>query len=180
MLGNAEMVFGDRYVVDRELGRGGMATVHLARDRQTDRLVAIKVLHPDLGAALGPERFRREIAIVARLSHPHILPIEDAGESGDALYYVMPYVSGETLAARVHREGMLPVELAVRITCEVARALDHAHRQGIIHRDVKPENILLEGDHALLADFGIARVVSESGAERRLTQTGSRSARPST
>jgi serine/threonine-protein kinase len=167
-----DIVLGDRYRLERELGRGGMATVHLARDERSGRQVAVKILHPELGAALGPERFRREVDIASKLQHPHILSIEDFGGSGEFLYYVMPYVAGETLAARIHREGMLPVEAAVRITCQVARALHHAHQSGIIHRDVKPENILLEGDHALLADFGIARAFSEPDAERRLTQTG--------
>jgi serine/threonine-protein kinase len=167
-----QTVLGERYELGRELGRGGMATVYLARDTRADRQVAVKVLHPDLGMALGPERFRREIDIVARLSHPNILTIEDFGGAGGALFYVMPYLTGETLAARMRREGMLPVEEAVRITCQVARALDYAHRQGIVHRDVKPDNILFENGQALLADFGIARAINESGAEQRLTQTG--------
>ncbi|MDF1504323.1 serine/threonine-protein kinase, partial [Roseisolibacter sp. H3M3-2] len=167
-----QVALGDRYRVERELGRGGMATVYLAEDVRLSRKVAVKVLHADLGTALGPERFRREIDIASRLSHPHILAIEDFGEVGGTLYYVMPYVSGETLAARMQREGMMPVEEAVRITCQVARALDHAHRQGIVHRDVKPENILFEGGEAVLADFGIARAIADQETSQRLTKTG--------
>ena len=127
---------GERYELVREIGRGGMATVYLARDLQTDRDVAIKVLNEDLGAAMGPTRFRREIDVVSHLSHPNILAIEDFGESNGQLYYVMPLVTGETLAARLKREGQLAVVDAVRITCHVANALAHAHRQGIIHRDI--------------------------------------------
>ena len=162
---------GERYELVREIGRGGMATVYLARDLQTDRDVAIKVLHEDLGVAMGPTRFRREIDVVSHLSHPHILAIENYGESDGQLYYVMPFVTGETLAARLERERQLPVVDAVRITCQVADALDYAHRQGIIHRDIKPENILLQDGEVLVADFGIARAISASG-EDKLTQTG--------
>src|SRR5688572_26309789 len=167
-----QAVIGDRYQIDRELGRGGMATVYLARDSHTGGEVAVKVLHADLGMAMGVERFQREIDIASRLSHPHILAIQDFGGIGGTLYFVMPLVTGETLAARMQREGMMPLEDAVRITCQVARALDHAHRQGIIHRDVKPENILFENGEAMLADFGIARAISDSDANQRLTKTG--------
>ena len=162
---------GDHYTVEREIGRGGMATVFLARDNRLDRPVAIKVLDIELGLALGPERFRRETEFVARLEHPHILPIHDSGEAGQLLYYVMPYVDGESLAARLKREKQLPLDEAVRITMQVASALEHAHGQGIIHRDIKPDNILLQGDQALVADFGIARAISAVGDEK-LTQTG--------
>lgn len=162
---------GDHYEVEREIGRGGMATVFLARDRRLDRQVAIKVLDPELGVALGAERFRREIEFVARLEHPHILPVYDSGEVGALLYYVMPFVEGESLAKRLERERQLPLEEAVRITCQVAAALGHAHRHGIIHRDIKPDNILLQEDQALVADFGIARAISAMGDEK-LTQTG--------
>ena len=167
-----QTVLGDRYEVGRELGRGGMATVYLARDLRDGRDVAVKVLHQDLGMAMGAERFRREIDIASKLSHPHILAIQDFGGVGGTLYFVMPLVTGETLAARMQREGMMPLEDAVRITCQVARALDHAHRHGIIHRDVKPENILFENGEAVLADFGIARAISDSDANQRLTKTG--------
>jgi serine/threonine-protein kinase len=161
----------DRYRVERELGAGGMATVYLARDLRHDRDVAIKVLHPELAAALGGERFLSEIKTTARLQHPHILPLLDSGDAGGFLYYVMPYLTGETLRARLERERQLPIEDALRIAREVADALGSAHALGIIHRDIKPENILLQGGHALVADFGIALAVqSASGA--RMTQTG--------
>ena len=161
----------DRYRVERELGAGGMATVFLAHDLRHERDVAIKVLHPDLGAALGAERFLSEIKTTARLQHPHILPLLDSGAADGLLYYVMPYVRGETLRARLERETQLPIADALRITREVAGALDHAHKQGIIHRDIKPENILLQDGAAVVADFGIALAVQSAGTQR-LTQTG--------
>jgi TolB-like protein len=161
----------DHYEIERELGHGAMATVYLARDLKLNRQVAIKVLIADLSFALGPERFRREIDLATHLSHPHILPIYDSGEAGGELYYVMPYVAGESLRGRLNRERQLPVDEALRITCEVASALDHSHRHGIIHRDIKPENILLEDGQALVADFGIARAVTAIG-EEKLTSTG--------
>ncbi len=161
----------DHYRVERELGQGGMATVYLAHDLKHDRDVAIKVLHPDLGAALGPERFLAEIRTTARLQHPHILPLLDSGEADGLLYYVMPLVTGETLRARLERERQLAVDDAVRIAREVADALHHAHGLGVIHRDIKPENILLQGGHALVADFGIALAVQQAGGAR-MTQTG--------
>jgi serine/threonine-protein kinase len=160
-----------RYRVDRELGAGGMATVYLAHDLKHDRDVAIKVLHPDLGAALGGERFLSEIRTTARLQHPHILPLLDSGEADGLLYYVMPLVTGETLRARLERERQLPIADAVRIAREVASALDYAHRQNVIHRDIKPENILLHDGSALVADFGIALAVQSAGGQR-MTQTG--------
>ena len=159
------------YEIERELGHGAMATVYLARDLKHNREVAVKVLLAELGFALGPERFRREIELATHLSHPHILPIYDSGEADGELYYVMPYVAGESLRARLNRERQLPLDEALRITCEVASALDHSHRHGIIHRDIKPENILLEDGQALVADFGIARAVSAVG-EGKLTSTG--------
>ena len=161
----------DRYRVERELGSGGMATVYLAHDLKHDRDVAIKVLHPDLGAALGGERFLSEIRTTARLQHPHILPLLDSGEADGLLYYVMPVVTGETLRARLERERQLPIPDAVRIAREVAQALDYAHRQGVIHRDIKPENVLLHDGSALVADFGIALAVQSAGGQR-MTQTG--------
>jgi TolB-like protein len=161
-----------RYEIVRELGRGGMATVYLAKDFRHDREVAIKVLLPDLGMALGPERFRREIQLATRVSHPNILALYDSGETPDhLLYYVMPFVAGESLRAKLDREQQLSVDEAVQITIEVANALDYAHRQGIIHRDIKPENILLDDGHAIVADFGIAHAISAMG-EEKLTQTG--------
>src|SRR5204862_3363594 len=144
---------------------------YLAHDRKHDRDVAIKVLHPELAAALGGERFLSEIRTTARLQHPHILPLLDSGEAGGLLYYVMPFVAGETLRARLERERQLPVDDALRIAREVADALSAAHALGIIHRDIKPENILLQGGHALVADFGIALAVQSAGGAR-MTQTG--------
>ncbi|HEX6643398.1 MAG TPA: protein kinase [Gemmatimonadales bacterium] len=161
----------DRYRLERELGQGGMATVYLAEDLRHEREVAIKVLHPDLGATLGSDRFLSEIRTTARLQHPHILPLLDSGEAGGLLYYVMPRVMGETLRARLDRERQLPVDDAVRIAREVADALGYAHEHAVIHRDVKPENILLQSGHALVADFGIALAVQQAGGSR-LTQTG--------
>ena len=164
-------VLSDRYRVEHELGAGGMATVYLAHDIKHDRDVAIKVLHPDLGAALGGERFLSEIRTTARLQHPHILPLLDSGDANGLLFYVMPLVTGETLRARLEREKQLPIEDAVLIAREVADALGHAHSFGVIHRDIKPENILLQGGHALVADFGIALAVQSAGGAR-MTQTG--------
>ena len=162
----------DRYRVERELGRGGMATVFLAQDLRHDRPVALKVLHPDLARTLGPERFQREIRLAARLQHPHILSVHDSGETAGQLWFTMPFVEGESLRQRLLREKQLPVEEALRIATEAARALDYAHRQGVIHRDIKPENILLTGEgDTLVADFGIARALGAAGDDR-LTETG--------
>jgi eukaryotic-like serine/threonine-protein kinase len=161
----------DRYAIQRELGRGGMATVYLAEDLKHRRPVAVKVLQPELAAALGPDRFLREIELLARLSHPHILPLHDSGNADGFLYYVMPYVTGETLRARLAREKQLPVDEALQISREVADALSYAHAHGVIHRDIKPENILLESGHAVVADFGIARAVDQAGGAH-LTETG--------
>src|SRR5688500_6383281 len=192
--GRLATALADRYHIERELGQGGMATVYLAHDLRHEREVAIKVLHPDLGATLGSDRFLSEIRTTARLQHPHILPLLDSGsvsvsdegrrtrdEAGQPsslvsgpssfLYYVMPRVTGETLRARLERERQLPIEDAVRIAREVADALGYAHGHGVIHRDIKPENILLQGGHALVADFGIALAVQQAGGSR-LTQTG--------
>jgi len=148
-----------------------MATVYLARDVKHKRLVALKVLHPELAAALGSERFHREIEFAARLQHPHILTVLDSGEAAGQLWFTMPYVEGESLRSRLRRERQLPLEDALRISTETARALDYAHRQGVMHRDIKPENILLTKDgDTLVADFGIARALA--GADERLTETG--------
>jgi serine/threonine-protein kinase len=165
-----QSALGERYAIVRELGRGGMAAVYLAEDRKLDRLVAIKVLRSDLASAVGPERFLREIKIAARLQHTGILDLYDSGICDGFLYYVMPYIAGESLRDRLDREGPLPVDEALGIVCEVADALSYAHDCGVIHRDIKPENILISGGHAVVADFGIARAVSESGDER-LTKT---------
>jgi len=152
----------DRYTIERLLGEGGMATVHLAEERKHRRKVAIKVLKPEFAASLGAERFLREIGIAARLSHPHLVPLIDSGESDGSLYYVSPYIPGGSLRDRLNRDARLPIDDALRIVHEVAAGLDYAHRNGFVHRDVKPENILFADDHALLADFGIAHVASSA------------------
>jgi serine/threonine-protein kinase len=162
----------DRYRLERELGQGGMATVYLAHDVRHDRKVALKVLRPELSAILGAQRFLAEIKLTANLQHPHILSLFDSGEADGLVFYVMPYVEGESLRDRLAREKQLPVDEAVRIACEVADALDYAHRHGVIHRDIKPENILLHDGRALVADFGIALAVSRSDGGTRMTETG--------
>jgi len=162
----------DRYVVERELGQGGMATVYLAHDVKHDRKVALKVLRPELSAILGADRFLAEIKTTANLQHPHILGLHDSGEADGMVFYVMPYVEGESLRARLGAERQLPVDEAIRIAREVADALEYAHGHGVIHRDIKPENILLHGGHALVADFGIALAVSRSDGGTRMTETG--------
>jgi len=149
-----------------------MATVYLATDLKHEREVAIKVLHPDLAASLGPERFDREIKFAAKLQHPNILGLFDSGEANGLLYYVMPFVYGESLRERIARDGLLPVDFAIHVALEVADALGYAHMLGIVHRDIKPENIMISGGHALVADFGIARAVSEAGSSQKLTETG--------
>ncbi len=161
----------DRYHIERPLGKGGMATVYLAEDKKYERKVALKVLHPELSATLGADRFHREIKFAAQLSHPHILPLYESGAAEHFLFYVMPYVEGESLRVRMDREKQLPLEDALRITSEMGEALAHSHQLGIVHRDIKPENILLSQGHAMLLDFGIARAVSVAGGER-LTATG--------
>ncbi|MGI9042223.1 MAG: serine/threonine-protein kinase, partial [Gemmatimonadales bacterium] len=170
---------GDRYLLDREIGAGGMATVYLARDLRHRRSVALKVVRPELGGAAGVERFLREIELAAGLQHPHILPVFDSGVVDDGTgalvpYFVMPYVEGETLRQRLEREGRLPLDGATTLALEVADALAYAHGQGVVHRDIKPENILLSGGHAVVADFGVAKALergtaSETAASTRLT-----------
>jgi serine/threonine protein kinase/tetratricopeptide (TPR) repeat protein len=167
-----QSALADRYGIEREVGRGGMATVFLAHDPKHDRQVALKVLHPELAASLGPERFLREIKVAARLNHPHIVPLHDSGQAGDLLYYVMPYVDGESLRQRLIRDKRLSLDDALEIARDVAAALDYAHRQGVVHRDIKPENVMMHEGEALVTDFGIAKAVT-AAANDNLTQTGS-------
>ncbi|HEX2217577.1 MAG TPA: protein kinase [Gemmatimonadales bacterium] len=163
----------DRYAIERELGRGGMATVYLARDLRHDRPVALKVLHAELAATMGPDRFQREIRLAARLQHPHVLTVLDSGAAADRLWFTMPYVEGESLRERLRRERQLSAEAALRIAAEAARGLEYAHQHGVVHRDVKPENILLTADGStLVADFGIARALSAAEGDEKLTETG--------
>src|SRR4051812_1537982 len=162
----------DRYRIEREIGAGGMATVYLARDVKHDRMVALKILDPELAAVMGVERFLAEIRVTAHLQHPNILPLFDSGEAPNgSLFYVMPFVEGETLRHRLTREKQLTVEEAGRITTAIASALDYAHRQGVIHRDLKPENVLFHEGQPLVADFGIALAAAHAGGQR-ITQTG--------
>src|SRR5512143_3680552 len=161
----------DRYRIERELGQGGMATVYLAEDVRHRRKVALKVLHPELSAVLGPDRFLKEIELTASLQHPHILALFDSGSSEGRLFYVMPYVDGETLRTRLERDRQLAITDALQMAREIADALQYAHERGVVHRDIKPENILLQGGHALVADFGIALAVQQAGGQR-MTQTG--------
>lgn len=162
----------DRYAIEREIGSGGMATVYLAEDLKHHRKVAVKVLRPELAATLGPERFLREIEVAARLQHPHILPLHDSGEAGGFLYYVMPYVEGQSLREKLVEEGELPIDEAVRVIKEVVDALAHAHEHGVVHRDIKPDNIMLSGRHAMVTDFGVAKAVSEATGQQQLTTAG--------
>jgi serine/threonine-protein kinase len=161
----------DRYRIDRELGAGGMATVYLARDLRHGRDVAIKVVKPELGAILGADRFLAEIRVTANLQHPNLLPLFESGAVDGMPYYVMPYIEGETLRARLQREQQLPVDETIRILALMAGALDFAHARGVVHRDLKPENILFQAGQPIIADFGIALAVSHAGGER-ITQTG--------
>jgi serine/threonine protein kinase len=165
------LALADRYRIERELGAGGMATVYLAEDLRHKRRVAVKVLKPELAAVLGAERFVQEITTTAALQHPHILPLFDSGEADGFLYYVMPFIDGETLRSRLDRETQLGVDESVRITRDIADALDYAHHHGVIHRDIKPENILLQNGRPMVADFGIALAVS-AAAGGRMTETG--------
>ena len=170
-LGTLKTALSDRYRVERLIGVGGMATVYLARDLRHDRNVALKLLKPELGAVLGVERFLSEIRVTANLQHPHLLPLFDSGEAEGMLYYVMPFVEGESLRGRLDREKQLPVNEAIRVTVAVAGALDYAHRHNVVHRDLKPENILLQDGQPVVSDFGIALAVTNAGGTR-VTQTG--------
>ncbi|HEX4627454.1 MAG TPA: serine/threonine-protein kinase, partial [Gemmatimonadales bacterium] len=171
LLARLRAALSGRYTIERELGRGGMATVYLAQDRKHHRQVAIKVLKPELAAALGPERFLQEVDIAAGLTHPHILPLHDSGDADGFLYYVMPFVEGESLRRRLIREKQLPVDEALRMAQQVAGALGYAHSHNVVHRDIKPENILLSEQEAVVADFGIAQAITTAGGPR-LTDIG--------
>ena len=171
LLERLKAALASRYAVDREIGRGSMAVVFLAEDLRHHRRVAIKVLHPELAATLGAERFLQEIDIAARLDHPHIVALHDSGDADGLLFYVMPYVEGESLSGRLKREGQLPVDEALRIAGEVSDALAYAHEHGVVHRDVKPGNILVSDGHARIADFGVARAL-DVAAKDRATETG--------
>jgi Tol biopolymer transport system component len=172
LLERLKAALADRYSIERELGSGGMATVYLARDLKHERQVAVKVLRPELAAALGPERFHQEIKIAANLTHPHILPLHDSGEADGFLYYVMPHIEGESVRDKLAREGELPVAEGVRILRDVVDALSHAHKHGVVHRDIKPDNVLLSERHALVTDFGVAKAVSEATGAQKLTTEG--------
>jgi serine/threonine-protein kinase len=172
VLKRLKQALSDRYAVEGEIGSGGMATVYLAEDLKHRRKVAVKVLRPELAEALGPERFLREIEIAAQLQHPNILPLHDSGEAGEFLYYVMPYVKGESLRERLSMRGELPIPEALRILREIVDALAHAHGESVVHRDIKPDNVMLSGRHALVADFGVAKAVSEATGRDKLTTAG--------
>src|SRR5688572_9731684 len=166
-----QAALASRYAVDRELGRGGMATVYLADDIKHERRVALKVLHPALSHALGADRFLREIKLAARLNHPHIVPLFDSGDAGGSLYYVMPVIEGESLRDRLLRDGRIPADESLALVRGIASALDYAHRHSIVHRDIKPENIMLQDGEAVVMDFGIAKAVSIAAGDT-LTQAG--------
>src|SRR5438477_6259082 len=170
-LDTLQSALGERYKFEREIGAGGMATVYLARDLRHERQVAVKVLKPELGAVLGADRFLSEIKVTANLQHPNLLPLFDSGEAGGLLFYVMPFVEGETLRDMLDREKQLGIEEAVHIAIGAASALEYAHGHGVIHRDLKPENIFIHSGQPIIADFGIALAVSKAGGAR-VTQTG--------
>lgn len=166
LLSTVQSALSDRYLVKHEVGRGSMAVVFFAWDHERQREVAIKVLRPEFSTPIIAERFHREIAFLSTLDHPNILPILDSGESENLTYFTMPFAHGDTLATRISNEGPLPLDEALQITREIASAIDHAHANGIIHRDIKPQNIVFDDSHALICDFGIARALASAGGER--------------
>ncbi|MDH5643547.1 MAG: serine/threonine protein kinase, partial [Gemmatimonadota bacterium] len=171
-LNRLKTALADTYRIEREIGSGGMAIVFLAEDLKHRRKVAVKVLRPELAAALGGERFVQEIEVAAQLTHPHILPVHDSGEVKGFLYYVMPYIEGESLREKLSKQGELPVTEAVNIIREIVDALSHAHENGVVHRDVKPDNVMISGRHALVMDFGVAKAVSDATGRQQLTSAG--------
>src|SRR6476661_8351491 len=172
LLGQLEQALGTAYRLERELGGGGMSRVYLAEEVALGRQVVIKVLPPDLAAAINVERFRREIQLAAKLQHPHVVPLLAAGRAGELLYYTMPFIEGESLRARLLREGELPVSDAVRLLRDVVDALAYAHEQGVLHRDIKPDNVLVSRHHGLVTDFGVAKALSEATGGNSLTSAG--------
>src|SRR5437870_4048209 len=172
LLARLQSALGDAYRIERELGGGGMSRVFLAQEVHLGRQVVVKVLPPEMAAGVSAERFEREIRLAAALQHPHIVPLLTAGSQGDLLYYVMPHIAGESLRARIAHERELPVGDTVRILRDVCDALAYAHGHGIVHRDVKPDNVLFSGKHALVADFGVAKAVAESTGKTALTSLG--------
>src|SRR5947199_6751218 len=172
LLARLQSALGDPYRIERELGGGGMSRVFLAQETALKRPVVIKVLPPEMAAGVNVERFRREVELAASLQHPHIVPLLSAGASGDLLYYTMPLVEGESLRAKLAREGELPVSDTIRILTDVADALAYAHAHGVVHRDIKPDNVLLSGKHALVMDFGVAKALSDASARSRVTTAG--------
>ena len=171
-LSRLKAALADRYTIERELGSGGMATVYLAEDLKHHRKVAVKVLRPELASALGADRFQQEIEIAAQLHHPHILPLYDSGEADEFLYYIMPYEEGQSLRDKLAKVGEVPIPEAVRILRDVVEALKHAHKHNVVHRDIKPDNVMLAEDHALVTDFGVAKAVSEATGAVGLTTEG--------
>ncbi|HEX9582794.1 MAG TPA: serine/threonine-protein kinase, partial [Gemmatimonadales bacterium] len=167
-----QSALGSGYRVERELGGGGMSRVFLAEEVELARKVVVKVLPPEMAAGVNADRFRREIQLAARLQHPHVVPLLTAGAQGDLLYYVMPFIKGESLRAKLAREGELPVGEAARILRDVSDALAYAHSEGVVHRDIKPDNVMISGNHALVTDFGVAKAVSESTGGSHLTSLG--------
>src|SRR6266581_9761999 len=172
LLARLQAALGDAYRIEKELGGGGMSRVFLAQERELERQVVVKVLPPEMAAGLNAERFRREIQLAASLQHPHIAPLLAAGHADDLVYYTMPLIEGESLRAKLAREGELPIPESVRLLRDVADALAYAHARGVVHRDIKPDNVLVSDHHAVVTDFGVAKALSRSGGTSGLTSVG--------